>query len=77
MADDKIVPFGTKWGAKAVAADALDRVKNDDAVICLWMDGDMNVSWSKTELSPAQYAVLSEVLSTMSKKAWEQDFFED
>jgi hypothetical protein len=41
----------TPWSAKAVAGDALQRVNHDSPIICIWLDEEGKIRYSKANMT--------------------------
>ena len=68
---------GGQWPAKASAADALKRVGEGDVFVAFWMNDEGALSYSKTDLTPAQYATFSTALAVMAQNAMRDCLEED
>lgn len=62
----EVLPFDSKWTAKAAAADAMARVNNDSACfLSVWKNADGTIHYSRHLPEINDYCLLLQVLQTM------------
>lgn len=59
-----------QWSAKAVAMDAAQRAEHSDTMLCIWIDADGLVAWSKSNAIPMrEAATLAAVANEIAQSA--------